>query len=294
MLSNSTSLLKVRNSQRTIMTNLLKPSYFKEISGHKIAFYESPGKGETVLLVHGNSSNAGNFINQLTGDLGKKHHLIAFDFPGCGNSPFANDPQKTYSFEGLAQILSDIIASLSSPCWLVGHSLGANAALYATQKNSTHIKGYFLSGLLLVDKAEELAQAALPNPVMSFFYQENLSEPERKQLATAGFFNPENEAIASVSDGLKITDPLMRTGILTSISNPQFYAGHKQFLRSTQIPVALAEGEHDPFINRDYLEKQEIPSLWRKKVQMVENAGHYPYLENPDAINLLLDQFISK
>ncbi len=272
----------------------LQPSYYKEIAGQKIAFYESSGKGETVLMVHGNSSNAGNFKNQLLSDFGKKHHLVAFDFPGCGNSAFANEPQKTYSFEGLSQLVLEVIGSLNTPCWLVGHSLGSNAALYAVLKDSSHIKGFFLSGLLLVDKAEELAQAALPNPIMGLFYQQNLSATEREALAKAGFYNPNHQEVASVIEGLEITDPLLRTGIVTSIANPQFYVGHKQFLRSTKLPVAIVEGKNDPFISIDYLERQEIPTLWRNKIQVVENAGHYPHLENPEVINTLLEQFIGQ
>lgn len=273
---------------------LLQPSYYKAFAGHNLAFYESTGAGETVLLVHGNSSNAGNFINQLTSELGKKHRLVAFDFPGCGNSPFSGEPEKTYSFFGLAQLLSEIIVSLNTPCWLVGHSLGSNAVLYAAMKNAAHIKGYFLSGLLLVDKVEELGQAALPNPIMGLFYQENLTKLERETLAKAGFFNPAHEAIASVSEGLAITDPLLRSGIASSIGNPQTFVGHKQFLLSNKLPVALVEGSHDPFISREYLEKQEIPALWQNKIQVIGNAGHYPHLENPGVLNTLLEQFIGQ
>jgi pimeloyl-ACP methyl ester carboxylesterase len=274
------------------ITNGLVPDFYQIISGCNLAFYESQGQGETILMIHGNSSNSGNFVNQLSGELGNKYHLIAFDLPGCGNSQIIKDSPETFSFNWLADVLLEIIDFLNVPCWLVGHSLGSNIALYAAQKNPNNIKGFFLSGLLLVDKAEELAQAALPNPNMSLFYQKNLTETERITMATAGLYNPGHEIIEFISDAIEITNPLLRSGIAASIADPRLYIGHKQYLRSCKLPLALAEGKHDPFINREYLEKQEYMTLWRNKVQLVENSAHYPHIENHEKINLLLDQFI--
>src|ERR1035437_762183 len=94
-----------------LKTKIIQPSYYKNIKGQKIAFYESAGKGETVLMVHGNSSNAGNYKNQLAGKLGEKYHLVAFDFPGCGNSPLAHEPDKVYGINGLTKVLLEIIQS---------------------------------------------------------------------------------------------------------------------------------------------------------------------------------------
>ncbi len=273
---------------------LLHPLYYKEIAGQQIAFYESAGKGETVLMVHGNSSNAGNFKNQLFSELGEKYHLVAFDFPGCGNSAFSDEPEKIYGINGLAEILLEVIHSLGNDCWIVGHSLGANVALLAAQKNISLIKGFFLSGLLLVDKPEELANAALPNPFLPLFFQENLTTQEMQSLAEAGFYNQNHEAIKNVIDGLTITDPLLRKGIAASVADPQFYPGHKQFLNSLKLPVALVEGRYDAFINQDYLVKQKFSVLWREELQLIDNAGHYPHLENPVDINQLLEQFISE
>lgn len=281
---------KIENEK--LKTNFPQPSYYKNIAGHQIAFYESAGKGEIVLMMHGNSSNAGNYKNQLASELGEKYHLVAFDFPGCGNSPFALEPDKVYGINGLAKVLLEIIHSLGENCWLVGHSLGSNLALYAAQQNPANIKGLFLSGILLVDKSEELAQAALPNPDMALFFQHTLTAEERQRLARAGFHNPNHEAVKDVSQGLEITDPLFRTSIAASVADPLFYVGHKQFLRAATLPVALVEAEYDAFINREYLEKQEIPALWRNKIQLVENAGHYAHLENPETMNLLLEEFI--
>jgi len=64
-----------------------------DIGDRRIAFHESEGEGQVVLLIHGNSLSAKSFSKQIDSPLGKKFHLIAVDLPGHGDSLPAIDPE---------------------------------------------------------------------------------------------------------------------------------------------------------------------------------------------------------
>ena len=77
------------------------------IGDQEIAYYESKGKGKTVVLVHGNSSSSWSYFNQLCGSLGRKYHLVAVDLPGHGRSSNGIDPTAAYKRQAICRPLFD-------------------------------------------------------------------------------------------------------------------------------------------------------------------------------------------
>src|SRR6266542_924910 len=168
---------------------LLTPSFYKDVSGHQIAFYESIGRSDVlVFLVHGNSCNASYFKKQLESPLGEKYHFISFDFPGHGNSAWSEAPENTYCIKGFADILTEIIRAYNKPCLVVSHSLGANIALFAGANMNSCIKGFFCSGLTLIDTPDDASQALLPNEALPLFFQQDLTHAERIRMAMSELF----------------------------------------------------------------------------------------------------------
>ena len=83
-----------------------------ETSHGRIAVRETGGKGTTVLLIHGNSSSGAVFRNQLESPLGGRYHMIAPDLPGHGASGDAIDPERSYSMEGYADAMTEVLGLL--------------------------------------------------------------------------------------------------------------------------------------------------------------------------------------
>ncbi len=55
----------------------------------------------------------------------------------------------------------------------------------------------------------------------------------------------------------------------------------------------MVAGEHDIAINYDYVSSElQFKNLWRNKVHVVPNAGHAVMLDQPDAFNKLIKEFI--
>ena len=272
----------------------LYPGFFQTLNGQKIAFYESSGKGETLLFVHGHPVWSSYLKNQLDSELGRKYHIISIDFPGCGNSERANDPEKTYSLQGLSGIVSETLKFLGTPCFIAGHSMGANAALHAASQDGSLIKGLFLSGLALLDSAPPEPSNHVMNPDIALVFQKDLSDDECSKIASAAIFKQEQGIHDIIADGLKKTDPRLRLNMLTDLNNPFHTVQHLSFLNSSTIPVALIDGKEDFLTNLSFKKKLSFPKLWKNHLHLVENTDHYLHYENPDAVNTLIDAFITE
>ena len=84
------------------------------------------GAGPNVLLVHGwgeDAAGLGGFIAPLTN---AGYRVIGMDLPGHGQSAGG-----TTNILDAGEAISDVIASLGSVHAVIGHSLGANAVLWA-------------------------------------------------------------------------------------------------------------------------------------------------------------------
>ncbi|TAF73315.1 MAG: hypothetical protein EAZ53_13210 [Bacteroidetes bacterium] len=49
--------------------------------------------------------------------------------------------------------------------------------------------------------------------------------------------------------------------------------------------------KNEKIVNNDYISKLNIPTLFDKKIHMIENTSHFPQLENVKDFNALLLQF---
>lgn len=98
----------------------------------KLQTYHWPGKGKTVLLVHGWESHSHRW-KMLIEELQKKDfNIYAFDAPAHGYSTGSNLYVPLYR-----QALEEVI-SYCSPSLIISHSVGAMTALYHLSQNNDH------------------------------------------------------------------------------------------------------------------------------------------------------------
>lgn len=58
-------------------------------------------------------------------------------------------------------------------------------------------------------------------------------------------------------------------------------------------PLAVLHGSHEQLVNGAFFEELEMPTLWRGAVQYLENSGHAPHWEEPEAFNELIGAFVA-
>ena len=136
------------------------------VNGHTMSYLERPGKGETIVLIHGFTANKDNW-NRFVRYIPKEYRVIAFDMPGHGDSD--KPVEQTYTIDYMASNLDQAVNTLGiSKFHLAGNSMGGWISIfYATRYPQKVIS------LCLLDNA------GLPSP-----------QPSDLQLALSKGHNP--------------------------------------------------------------------------------------------------------
>jgi pimeloyl-ACP methyl ester carboxylesterase len=70
------------------------------------------------------------------------------------------------------------------------------------------------------------------------------------------------------------------------------YKNEVEIVRNLTVPLAILHGKEDQFVNGEYFNRLQIPTLWRNAVQYVPHAGHNIQWERPSLFNYLLAKFV--
>ena len=261
-----------------------------KINGQNIAYYESDGKGQPVLFVHGNSMSGLCFEKQLKSALGKKHRFVAIDLPGHGLSAHAQDPASAYTLPGYAALVSGFAKRLEiDDALLVGWSLGGHVLLEASGL-LTDSAGLMLFGTPPVGKPVA-ADAFMANPLFSLLFKCDLSDDE-VVAATTGFFRPGCQPPRFFIEEMRRADGKARETMGLSVAEGN-YADEVTIVANRTKPLAIIQGESESVASLSYIKSLSMPTLWRSEVQIIPDAGHTPQWEQPEIFNSLLMEFIA-
>ncbi|MGB3513905.1 MAG: alpha/beta hydrolase [Microcoleaceae cyanobacterium] len=264
-----------------------------EISTQNIAYYESSGKGQTIFLVHGNSSSGRSYLHQLQAELGETYRSIAMDLPGHGISDVAANPEVTYSLPGYADAVVEVAKALdASNAIFVGWSLGGHILLEASDR-LTAAQGIVIFGTPpIADNPPDLENAFLPHSALSLGFTAELSVEEMLAYVTT-FFRPDMVEIPELFlEDIALTDGRVRANLGASIT-PGGYQDEIEIVGNMKMPLMIIHGEEEQLVNADYIAELEMPTLWNGEIQFIADAGHAPHWETPEKFNSLLIDFIT-
>src|ERR1700730_16529691 len=118
-------------------------------AGHYLAargfkmYYETYGKGEPLLFIHGNGGSLGNFSNQIP-FFSMHYKVIAVDSRAQGKSADAGD---SLTFEMMADDFNTLLDSLQlDSCYVIGWSDGGISALLLALRHPEKVKKMVVSG----------------------------------------------------------------------------------------------------------------------------------------------------
>ncbi|HEX6354643.1 alpha/beta hydrolase [Actinophytocola sp.] len=264
---------------------------FVSVSGQEIAYRRSPGQGRPVVLVHGNSSSSRTWRSLLEGPFGQRHQCLALDLPGHGASPPPAAGSGVYSLPGYAAVLAGFVKELDSrDAVIVGWSLGGHIALEAVSA-LPDAAGFVIYGAPPVSSLADMPEAFLPAPTMQTSFTADVDPDAALAYATA-FLAPDSPlSTADLVADILATDGAARSELAASLATGP-YADEVEVVATLDRPLAILHGEHEQFVNLDYLTKLHAPTLWRGAVQVIAPAGHAPHEETPEELAALLDQFI--
>ncbi len=84
----------------------------------------------------------------------------------------------------------------------------------------------------------------------------------------------------------------MRPALHESLASLE-YEDETEVIANLNIPIAIVHGRKDKLVHSKYIEKLEIPTLWRDSIQKLK-CGHSPHIECANEFNQLVDEFVSE
>ncbi|MCC9741240.1 alpha/beta fold hydrolase [Streptomyces sp. MNU89] len=259
-----------------------------------------------LLCLAGGPARDAAYLGNL-GGLDAHRPLVLPDARGTGDSPTAADPS-AYAFPALAEDLESLREHLGLERFaLLAHDAGtATAQAYAAAHPDR------LSRLVLLCPGARL-QGELPDDAREIF-DSRRDEPWWPDAAAA------IERLARVADFEEVRDLLLRAapmayahwdepqrthaatepGQLNPVPRAGFWQGVGEparkaileHLGETGFPVLVVTGALDAVtgLRSGELVAESFP---RARSHVLKNSGHYPWLDEPDELRVLVENFLS-
>jgi pimeloyl-ACP methyl ester carboxylesterase len=251
----------------------------QEIDGRRIACWVNNGSfhpdRKTLVFIHGSGGDHTNWIRQYT-LLKNAFNIAAIDLPGHGRSEGPGEQDVAAYVEWLKKILDGL--KIVKPV-LIGHSLGAAIAL-------SFVIRYGTAAAAVVPVA-----GGVKMPVNPLILEGFLKDPA-SVIGMAAKFSIAKQNREKFS-GL-IAESLSRV-------NPEIIHGDFSACNSMDITEAVAGIRIPALVICGAEDKMTPPSLSQfisdrvpgARLTLIEGAGHFVMMENPEAFNTALKDFVS-
>jgi pimeloyl-ACP methyl ester carboxylesterase len=250
------------------------------LAGVSTALLEG-GDGSPVVLLQGGIECGGAYWAPVISRLAERHSLVAPDLPGLGES----EPLARLDAAGFAAWFAELVReTCREPPTLIAHSLdGSLAARFAAAHGD-------LLRRLVIYAAPGIGPYRMPLGLRVVAVRFGLRPTERnaERFDRFAFFDfdqarrrePEWFEAFSAYTRLRATVPHVKRTMGQLLK-----AGAKQVpdaeLRRIDVPTALLWGRHDRFVPLGLAEAASRTLRWPLRV--VDDAGHVPHIEQPDA-----------
>ncbi|MCC6188508.1 MAG: alpha/beta hydrolase [Anaerolineales bacterium] len=277
---NTTSDVAGAQARQRLLAGLAVKERHLDVAGVSTAVLEA-GDGAPLVLLHGGIECGGIYWAPVIARLGQSHRLVIPDVPGLGESgPVTR--LETAALDGwLAAVLR--LTGAEKPA-LVAHSLlGSLAARFAAQRSG-------LLRQLVVYGAPGLGRYRMPLGLMAAAIRSDLWPSERN---TARF----ERWVFYDLDQTRQRDPewfgafnryMLSRAVVPHVKRTMrrlLQAGTRQVpdaeLRRIGAPTRLLWGRHDRMAPLRLAEIAGARLGW--PLQVVEDAGHAPHIEQPEA-----------
>jgi proline iminopeptidase len=258
-----------------------------------------------LLLLHGGPGADHQYLLPQLLELAKDHELILYDQRGGGQSK--TDDRTPITWRTHVEDLDRIVGELSvDPLVIVGYSWGALLALLFSIEAAAGRTVHRPTRLALIDPApvsrefrrafeeefsrrqssaavaglrEELAASGLRERDPNAYRQRTF------ELSVAGYFA--DPARAHDLTPFRVTGRVQQS-VWESLGDYDLLAAGQ--LDSVGLPVFIAHGRQDPI---PLASSEAAACALGAELVVIDNAGHVPYVEQPDALFPPLRAFLS-
>jgi pimeloyl-ACP methyl ester carboxylesterase len=251
----------------------------QEIDGRKIACWVNNGSflpdRKTLVFIHGSGGDHTNWLRQYT-SMKNAFNIAALDLPGHGRSEGPGEQNVAAYVEWVKKILDGL--GILNPI-MIGHSLGAAIAL-------SFVIRYDRAAAAVVPVAGGVKMPV--NPMILA----GLKQDPAAVIGMAAKFSLAKQNREKFSGIL--ADSLLRI-------NPEILHGDFSACNSLDITDAVAGIRIPALVICGVEDKMTPPSLSQvivdripgARLALIEGAGHFVMMENPEAFNAALTDFVN-
>ncbi len=241
----------------------------------RLYFEDSGGSGPAILLSHGFGAGTGMWQGQVAA-FADRYRLIAWDMRGHGETVCPDDPAR-YSQDQTAEDMARLLDHLGlEKAVIAGHSLGGFMSLAFNVRFPDRVKALILQGCGPGFRSDQ------PRAAWNERAENRARALEDGGLAALGGSAEVAESIQTSATGLA----LAARGILSQVD-----ARVIDSLPGITVPVLIIVGDGDTnFLTGSEYMASRIPGAQHV---LVAGAGHGVNIDQPEAVNQALDQFLS-
>jgi 3-oxoadipate enol-lactonase len=254
-------------------------------SGAEI-YLEDTGRGTPILAVHGLGGGAW-FFTGLARRLAADFRVISIDLPGTGRS--AAPPGRISMAAWVADIEDVVLHRAGEPVVLLGHSMGTIVALQAANAWPGSIRASVFVGGLPEARPEIKERLALRAETVARHGLQGTGAAVASANFAAATLERQPELVGMFERLFDAQDPetyvrCCRILIGASASGLQDHV---------QVPCYSISGSEDEYAPPD-LVTEFVRQLPDGGQDVLQDCGHFPFLEQPDAFTAALRRFLER
>tara|TARA_B100000609_G_scaffold199488_1_gene203347 strand:+ start:12481 stop:13338 length:858 start_codon:yes stop_codon:yes gene_type:complete len=273
------------------------PFQFRGLDVH----VETTGEGPSLFVIHGGPGLSSRYLTPFMLPLAESYKVIAHDQTGCGRSQPLPEGE-TYTMQREVDLLKELVLwakenNPNQPVYIMGHSFGAVETMCFLKEHAA-----------LVDKvvlltASPIAKVAEHDPLMGRLAKMDkdlkwdliqLNKIRRKRPWT------HEEQVQAVTLGLSggLTDLALlpqlhfdyTVDMADQISTEMKAYDLQPAMNQVETPALVLAGRHDFFV----VEAQEKThkAFPNSRLEILEESGHFPFLEQPEAFTQTVRAFL--
>ena len=277
------------------LPDTVAPRHHVDLYGNRMACVDV-GEGDPVVLLHGITCSAASW-NRLVPRLAEHQRVIVPDLPGHGWSSRARGD---HSIAGFALHVRDLLMGLGvERATFVGHSLGGGVTMQTAYAYPELVGRMVLvaSGGLGESVGLALRAATLPGAEWVLPLAFNRLGARLTRLVPRLATDPRLTTVAELAHSYAtLADPAARRAFVTTVRGVIDWSGQRidatrRLTLAEEVPTMLVWGDADLLIPIGHGRRaaQQLPV---DRFEVMEGAGHFPHLEQPDAFLDAFDEFV--
>jgi 3-oxoadipate enol-lactonase len=255
--------------------------------------YADRGRGPLVLLVHGFPLDHTMWNPQIEA-LADHYRVLAPDLRGFGQSQLGRiDASRGVSMEQYADDLVALLDALrmSEPVVLVGLSMGGYIAWQFVRKHAQRLRALVqLDTRAVADNDEARAGRMKMAEHVAEWGAARVAEMMGPKLFRQEAFAKQPEIIAATRRVVEATNP---TAIAAAQRGMATRPDVTDMLRKIQVPTLVIVGDQDAISPPPEM-KTVADAIPGAEYVVIADSGHMTTLENPQAVNGALLQFLAR